>query len=179
VAKVKFVTLEADLVVTGIVNFNEVDKSVKPGIKRAKKFGVGSESIDYTSANCLKHTMYKRFDQKAFYDAEYKHTETWAKLLGSELGLLRGLMNAQTGTDTLTRKSPVTVLPAESKKRGLVVIENGTTTKASVGEEHNDRGLIEGAGITPKDIKEKELKTKEKDNDDKEKSKNFFSGCTP
>lgn len=177
VAKTKFITLEANLVVNGVINYNEVQKGIgnKAGIKRAKKFGTNENSVDYTSSNCLKHNLYKTFDQKSFYDAEYNDKPTWSKLLGSELGLLRGLMNATAG---LKRKSPVTVLPAESTQSGLVVVESGTSVKSSVSEEDLDKNLIVAAGIEPKATQEEKKTKKKQDGEesvDAEKSKNLFS----
>lgn len=120
--KVKSVKVTGAFDVSGIVNYNGIEKrNGNNNHKAAKRNSIGT---DYTSSNCLTQAMFSEYVPRQPGSEEAK--QNYPSFVGSVAGQLRGGMDTDSGSK---RKSPITLLDAYTIGDERVHFEQGTSSK--------------------------------------------------
>ncbi|CAO1296095.1 unnamed protein product, partial [Diamesa hyperborea] len=121
---IRLMEVEANLSIQGIFNYNGTEKT-KEGYKNHKGAKMNSFGIDFTSSRCLRYEMFKDLQPKQPISTEFK--SNYIQLASSEIGLLRGIMDAD---NQLKRSSPLSVLDAYTiSDKKIVFFDQGSSSK--------------------------------------------------
>lgn len=140
-SSIRLIEVKGLLEISGIFNYNGV-VSVD-GNENHKKAKQDKNRIDFTSSRCLRHEMFKDLQPRQPISTEFR--SHYINLAASEIGLLRGIMDADY---QLTRPSPISVIDAytcdkEFKKTeySQIFFDQGSSSKPKeVVTEKNKKG---------------------------------------
>jgi len=121
---IKLLEVEGKAITQSVYNYNGTEKT-KEGYKNHKSAKMNSFGIDFTSSRCLRYEMFKDLQPKQPISTEFK--SNYIKLASSEIGLLRGIMDAD---NQLKRSSPLSVLDAYTiTDKKIVFFDQGSSSK--------------------------------------------------
>lgn len=132
-SKIKCIKVTGQFIVDGIVNYNGVGK--KEGNNNHKYSKTTAEGQDYTGSNALRQSLFRDYVPRQ--PTQEAHKAEFPKIMGSVVGILRGSLEAETGSK---RKSPITVLKAVTIGDKAVVHEQSTSSKPKESNLVNKKG---------------------------------------
>jgi hypothetical protein len=131
---IKFMKIEGFLEVNGVFNYNGVGKL--NGFKNHKFAKKDRSDIDFTSSRCLRHEIFK--DLQPQQPASKEFVDHFLNLVASEVGLLRGFLDPDTG---FKRSSPLHIADAYTdSKESVIFFDQGSSSKPKESEKVSKKG---------------------------------------